>query len=169
MLIPGLLQIREYARIVLSNHFPHLLAPEISRLVDLRMVRQAALQREGPAVLRAVIDEAALQRLAHERSITQGQVRHLLKAAELPNVSYRVLPYTVGLHTGMSSPFTILRFAEPTDLDVVHVEHSAGELYLDRPDQAQRYQLLFERLEGLALTPEESVRLVGKLADPLLS
>jgi transcriptional regulator with XRE-family HTH domain len=156
LLIPGLLQVEEYARKVLAVIYPNLNPQEIERHVELRMARRLALTDEHPLTLRWVLDEAALLRLLGMGHIVGHQIHHLIEAADMPNVTVQVLPFTVGAHGGMIGPFAILDFADPAYTDVVHIEQATGDLYLDGSEEAHRYGLLFERLRATALTPEQS-------------
>lgn len=110
------------------------------------------------------MDEAALHRLVGGPHIMGRQLRRLAEVAQLPNVTFQVLPFVAGEHGGMVGSFTILRFPEEEDRGVVHLEPRSGELYLDRPDQVGAYERLFRSLQAIAMTPDASVALVSELA-----
>ena len=56
-----------------------------------------------------------------------AQLRHLLRMAERPNVSVRVLPLALGAHAGLRGPFVLLRFAAENDPDIVYIENRRGD------------------------------------------
>jgi hypothetical protein len=63
----------------------------------------------------------------------------------------------------MESTFDILGFGDPTP-GVVYVEGLIGYIYLERPQDLQRYQQVFDRLCEIALNPRESIELIAKIA-----
>jgi transcriptional regulator with XRE-family HTH domain len=164
MLVPGLLQTAEYAREVLLALRPDLPAEQIERRVELRMARQSILAGDQPPRLRAVLDEAMLRRPVGGRAAMRRQLDHLGRAAERPGITLQVLPLDVGAHPGMDGAFTVFRFPQPSDPEVVHLEHTTGDLYLETADETARYAAAFEELRDVALGPEESAALVAAAA-----
>lgn len=167
LVIPGLLQIEDYARLILRVIFPNLPHEKIERLVELRMRRQSLLAGDDPPTIEVVLDEAALHHLVGDHGVREQQLHRLIEAVDMPNVAFRLLVYSTGPHPGMAGPFTILSFVDPADPGMVHLEHSAGDVYLERADQVDQYRARFQQLQALACTPAEStailVDLVGKL------
>src|SRR5688572_29662320 len=75
--VPGLLQISDYARAVVTLGHARAGSEEIERRVSLRMARQQVLTREEPAQLWAVVDEAALRRPIGGPKIMRAQLETL--------------------------------------------------------------------------------------------
>jgi Domain of unknown function (DUF5753) len=167
MLVPGLLQTAEYAREVLLALRPDLPAEQIERRVELRMARQSILAGDQPPRLRAVLDEAMLRRPVGGPAAMRRQLQHLGRAAERPGITLQVLPLRVGAHPGMDGAFTVFRFSQPSDPEVVHLEHTTGDLYLETAEETARYAAAFEELCDVALGPEESAALVASAAREL--
>jgi transcriptional regulator with XRE-family HTH domain len=167
LLVPGLLQTAEYARTVLEALLPDLRAEQIERRVELRMARQSILNGEHPPTLRAILDEALLRRPVGGRAAIRRQLHHLAEAAARPNVRLQVLPFGVGAHPGMDGAFTVFRFPSPTDPEVVHLEHTTGDLYLETAEETARYAAAFEKLSAAALEPDESAALIASSARKL--
>jgi transcriptional regulator with XRE-family HTH domain len=173
LLIPGLLQVPEYARRVIRDHHPEKSLKEIDGLVELRPMRQELLTKPTPAQLRAMFDEAALKRLigplgasSEERpqaSFAREQLQRLVDVAKLQNVTIRMIPESAGLHAGMTGPFTVLCFPEAVDLDIIHFEHIVRDLYIDRPKEVDRFKQLFELLESKALTHDDTITWIADL------
>jgi len=94
----------------------------------------------------------------------RSQLDHLIEMAERPNISIKVIAFSVGAHPALESNFTILEFAgqAPT---IVHAEGLAGQLYLERQHEVERYQLAVERLRDLALNPVDSIRFIEEIRD----
>jgi hypothetical protein len=74
-------------------------------------LEEAATRVTAPTVVQAAINETVLRRPIGGGAVTATQLDHLVKLAELPNVSLRIAPFHGGLHHGvLSGPFEILRF-----------------------------------------------------------
>lgn len=158
-LIHGLLQTEDYARAVLRA--VRLADPpeDIERLVELRMRRQSIIQRVlQPLDLWAVVDEAVLRRPIGGKAVMRAQLKQLIELSELSNVTLQVLPFGRGAHAGLEGPFTIIGFPDPTDTDVVYVECSAGNLYLEKQQDVRAYTVRFDHLRAEALPTDESIR-----------
>lgn len=160
----GLLQTRDYARAIHERSFPRLSDPEIEQRLEVLRNRQAVLTRADPAPpeFRAVIDEAALHRVIGGPEVMAAQLQHVVEVAELPEVTVQILPYDAGAHPALDSTFVLLDFLEPIR-SVVYVEGLAGQLYLERSRDVERYEQIFERLQSISLTTQKSVKLVKKV------
>lgn len=163
LLVPGLLQTRDYASAVLRALQPGLDAEEFERWVDLRIRRQSLLDRADAPALWAILDEAALRRPVGGPQVMAEQLRRLAEAAGRPNVTLQVLPFGAGEHAGMDGGFTIFGFSRSADSDVVHLDNTTGDLYLENPEEIQRYNEVFEQLHTAALGADESLALVVAL------
>jgi Domain of unknown function (DUF5753) len=93
-----------------------------------------------------VVDEGALRRPVGTREVVREQLRHLIEIAGHPAVTLQILPFSVGAHSAMGGPFTILRFAEPDLADVVYIEQLTSALYLDKPAEVDSYLEVMEQL-----------------------
>ena len=144
--VHGLMQTEDYARAVILIANAHAPAEEIDRRVAARMRRQALLSRPGAPELWAVLDEAALRRAPDGRDIMRGQLEHLLKITELPNVTLQIVPFSAGPHAAAGGPFTILRFPEPDLPDLVYLEQLNSALYLDQLDDVTNYMTVMNQL-----------------------
>lgn len=145
-LVPGLLQTQDYARAVIELHYAHESADEIERRIALRMARQRFLALPEAPDLWVVIDEAALRRPVGGRQVFRAQLRHLIDAAELPNVTVQVVLFSAGGYPTAGGSFTILRFAEPDLPDIVYLEQFLSALYLDKKHETDNYLTMIDRL-----------------------
>lgn len=157
VLVPGLLQTPDYARAVIRALKPERPADEVNALVDVRLARQnAALSREAPLALWAILDESILHREVGGRVTTAKQLMRLAEAADEPNVTLQVLPFGAGAHAGMLGPFVILKFPAQSALDVVYAEGLASSVYLERDADRAAYSATFDRLRAAALDVDPS-------------
>lgn len=156
LVVPGLLQNRDYSSVVLSAIRPDLAPAEVEQRVELRMAGQTLLEQEGSLQIRAVIDEAAVRRTIGGPEMMRAQLERLIQAADLPNISLRVLPFTAGEHAGLDGQFDIIGFEEDADPDVLYLENTTRDLYLSDADAIRRYTMVFDHLEAAALGASES-------------
>lgn len=157
-LVPGLLQIEDYARTLIQADNPGMDAAEIERRVSLRIARQALLTRPTkPPELRVVLNESILRRPVGGPKVMSAQLAKLAEVSELPNVTVRVMPFVVGMHAGiMSGPFVILEFpvngnGTPTEPPTVYVDGFTGALFLDKRHEIARYDGAFQDIWLAAL------------------
>jgi len=166
-LIPGLLQTADYVRAVASAA-QDADEGEVQRLVEFRKARQDRITApDNPPALHAVLNEAVLRRIVGDPEVMRTQLHHLLDVAQYEHVTLQVLPFSAGAHAAMTGSFTMLRFPEGLEMDVVFLEHDHGGMYLERPADLERYSWVFRRLSEQALTPDASVKLIASLAQDL--
>ncbi|MFF2007647.1 helix-turn-helix domain-containing protein [Streptomyces sp. NPDC058195] len=162
-IVPGLLQTPDYARALAVGNGSWDDPDEIELFVEARMTRQTRLSGDHPLELRAVVHEGALRQLVGGREVMREQLSKLLSVARQPNVKLQVMPYNAGAHPGMTSAFTIVSFAEPGALDVVHMDTTSTTLWLESDTDAQRHVALFDRISRLGLAQQTSVRLINDI------
>ncbi|WP_371650844.1 MULTISPECIES: helix-turn-helix domain-containing protein [unclassified Streptomyces] len=163
--VPGLLQTPEYARAVTRAALGWPDAARVDSLVEVRLARQEVLRADPPLELSAVVDEAALHREVGGAPAMRRQLRHLLEAAQLPQVRLRVVPFSSGGHIGLTGPFIIFSFPNISDLDVVVIDHLTSSLYLERREDLEAYSAAFHMAEAQALSFKESLNLIAGMAD----
>ncbi|MEU6917202.1 helix-turn-helix domain-containing protein [Streptomyces olindensis] len=161
--VPGLLQTADYARASIRLAHPDAGAEEIDRRLALRMTRQRILHRQPPAQLWAVLDEAALRRPVGGLRVMRAQLRHLIEACRLPQVTVQILPFHAGGHAAEGGPVTILRLPGGQLPDVVYLEKLTTALYPDRPAEIERYWDAMNRLVVEAESPDETPTILHRL------
>jgi hypothetical protein len=92
----------------------------------------------------------------------KAQLERLARASEQPNIDLQVLPDRAGAHPGVHGEFQILGFPELIAADVVYLENMTGSVYVEREAEVFRYNLAFDQLQTLALSTDESRRLIGQ-------
>jgi transcriptional regulator with XRE-family HTH domain len=161
IVVHGLLQTEDYARAVL-NTLSTADRDATDRLVELRMRRQWRLYaEEDPLILQVVLDEAVLYRSVGGPKVMRAQLARLLTDAQRPNITLRVLPFSVGAHQSVSGSFVVLAFADTDDNDLVYIESHVGDLYLEKEHDVDVYEELFDVLVGQCLTTDQSAKLIA--------
>jgi transcriptional regulator with XRE-family HTH domain len=163
-IVPGLFQTADYARAMIEVSLPWPSPERMEALLEVKMTRQRILEETPPLEVWAVLDEAALHRLVGGPSVMARQLDRLTELASMPNVTMQIIAYRAGAHAAMDSTFNILDFAGNVP-SVVYVEGLVGWIYLDRPQDLDRYQQVFKHLREKALSPQESINLIAEIAD----
>src|SRR5262249_46742935 len=156
LVVPGLVQLEEYAREVIRMAEPG--DPQrIDALVDLRMQRQEIISREQPPDLHFIMDEAVIRRMVGGPNLFRRQLKHLLEVSQYPNVTIRVVPFTQGVYPRLRVPYVLFEFPEPEDEDVLYVENPLGEFIIRENSPEERDQVdpvnylgVFWQLEQIA-------------------
>lgn len=164
-LVPGLLQTGDYAAAVIRACNCELAEGATGQMVRTRLGRQAVLSRFDGPTLEAIIDEVVLRRRVGGPGVMHGQLQHLLNMAKRPKIDIRVLPLEAEAHPGMGGPFLILEFdAQPA---LVHQEMRGTGGFLEEGRHIVRAKLDWRTLGSIALSSEDSARLIAEIADGL--
>ncbi|MFJ2903335.1 Scr1 family TA system antitoxin-like transcriptional regulator [Streptomyces sp. NPDC091279] len=159
-MIHGLLQTPEYARAVLG-------ALDRQNLEDrtaARLARQRLFAREAPPVVWVILGEAALCQEIGGREVMRGQLGRLLALETDPRVNVQILPFSSGVHAGMTGAFNIFRFH--SDPNIVYTEGYGTGYPTADPDTVRDCELRFDHLQASALPLRESAALMRRvLAD----
>ncbi|MDN3251224.1 transcriptional regulator with XRE-family HTH domain [Streptomyces sp. DSM 42143] len=163
MYVPGLLQTRAYAEAVHRASEVQCEEREVQHMVDIRMKRQELLERADSPHIWCVIDEAAIRRQVGGRQVMRAQLEHLLAMSQRPQITVQVLPFARGAHAAAVGSFAILRGQAP-ELDVVYVDILGGGLFMEKPQELERYKLAFQYLSAQALDFESSTELIDQIS-----
>ena len=158
-IIPGLLQIEDYAREVMrAGKKPE----RLEELVKTRMERQEIFKREDPPNVVLLLEEGTLRKVVGDREITRQQLAHLLKLIQEPNVSIYVIPANAQVFP--ESSFTVLSF--DNDPDVGYEESVGGRGRLIEPGpQVTELGVGFELIREQALPAAESEALIHEVLE----
>lgn len=161
-LVPGLLQTEAYARAILGVG-PH--TPEqVDELTAKRLARQVAtLNRSAPVTISAVMGEPALR--CGDPIILAGQIRHLIKLSERPEVTIRVIPMAAGFHPGLTGAFALASLGERRTVGYVD-DQLRGRVVADGGD-AYVLGWTWEAISSRALPPGLTRELMTRVTDEL--
>lgn len=166
LLVPGLLQTRDYAEAVLR------VAPKPptwrERATEARMRRQQILDRPAGTVpkLIAVITEASLMYRWGSKTERRDQIEHLVKVAASPNVELRIQRFADGPHRGLWSMIDIFDF-EGDEPSVVYLESDTAIQEVTADDDVMAYVEGFSRSRDSALEPADTTQFLRYLAEQL--
>jgi len=165
--VPGLLQTEDYMRALFRNSRRRPTDAEIDRDVQARLSRQRRLTEEPALELVTIVDESVLRRPVGGVEIMRAQLRQMVARGALSSVCFQVLPFSLGMHSGLDGSFTVLGFGDPDEPEIAYIEHTASALHLHKEAEVNACKLVFDRLRSEALSPRDSAVLVERLAADL--
>jgi transcriptional regulator with XRE-family HTH domain len=165
IVVPGLLQTREYATAVArASHVPGA-DHEVAEWVGARLARQQVLDRDpDPLRLRAVLDDSVLRRLTGAPGVMAEQLGHLAEMSRRPNVSIRILPFDGRIHCAAWGAFRLITAPGAAVAFMACAEDLGGVRYHETPHTVDAHIGLFEHLWAAALPPGASRDLVAALS-----
>lgn len=158
--VPGLLQISDYARALVQAGGPALTPKTVEGRVRTRLARQDRLVSGAIPSFSAVLDESVLHRVVGSPAIMRDQLERLLEMSRLPNVSIRIVPYDAGMVPAGTNKFIILRSARPDISDMVLIEDLTAHRYLEAPNDVETYSAIFRKLTELSADPAASAAMI---------
>jgi transcriptional regulator with XRE-family HTH domain len=165
LVIPGLLQTLPYAKAMIRDVGMIDDPDEVDERVVGRIHRHATLRKFDAPHLVAIVDEAALRHLVGGREVMHDQLLYLAEVAERHNVTLRVVPTPTGGHPGLNGSFLRMRFEDRPG--VVYLGHLTSSLFLEDASEISAYDRTIVELLSLAISEENSVRLVAEMAATL--
>ncbi|WP_230885470.1 DUF5753 domain-containing protein [Streptomyces spinoverrucosus] len=161
VVLPGLLQTREYARAVFQDRVPAFDEDEIEAKTAARMDRQEILHRKNPPTLSFVVWEPVLHLRVGGDEVRRAQLRHLREVADLRGLAFQVLPMDTPSHAGLAGPFIILE--TPDHQRLAYAESQHGSQWFSDPDEVFNRAHKYAMLRSQALPPHDSKSLLDRL------
>lgn len=152
-MVPGLLQIADYARRVMEQGNPSSQA-DLAAAVSKRMERQTILYDQGKR-FEFVITEGALRWRPGPPELMRAQLDRLISLASLPNVELGVLALNQEAVDAYLHPFVIFELA---DSPLVTVETYSAELQVNDPQEVEVYRRTLDRLKTMAQWADSAMR-----------
>ncbi|MCC3779912.1 helix-turn-helix transcriptional regulator [Streptomyces sp. UNOB3_S3] len=162
--VPGLFQTEEYALAVFRSERPLIDDEEIEQGVAARLERQKLLTRTPPAVISAVLEQVVLERWIGGKDVMRGQMHHLLDLSKLRNVDIQIMPTRRETHAGLAGPLYVLETKDHERF--VYFEGQKGVMLSGAKDVSD-VSMRSAMLRSQALTPEDSVSMIGKMLGEL--
>ena len=163
--VPALLQTEDYAREIIKGIAPKIDPDILGQRVEARMRRQKLLVQPKPPRYRALLDEAVLHRQVGGTAVMKAQLDKILSLMKDEIALIQVIPYEVGAYAAIDSNFDYLEFGSYALPDLVFVEGLVSHLYLERPDDLNRYREALEYLRDEALNPRDSAQWIEGVRD----
>jgi transcriptional regulator with XRE-family HTH domain len=160
ILVPGLLQIAEYARplFVAMGEDPD----RVEELVAARIERQQILNGSNPVALWAVLDEAVLHRRVGSEEIMHRQLARLIEQGRQQHISIQIVPARSGANAGCVGGFDVASVDGAPD---VLLAHAIEDVTTDDHSVLRRAHGIFDRIRSDALSKAESLELMMGVAE----
>ena len=165
LVLPGLLQTREYMEVVLraGSRAPSF----IRRASEARLRRQEILDRpETAPQFRAVITEASLMYRWGSKGDRREQIEHLAVVSRKPNVDLRIQRFADGPPTGMHSMVNIFDLPGD-DSHLVYIETDVAIHEVSKKEEVESYIHGFSRAQDAALEPGDTTAYLKYMAEQL--
>jgi hypothetical protein len=95
--------------------------------------------------------------------VMADQLDHLVRMAELPNVTIQVVPSaTPGYHPMLAGPFILFGFT--TANPIILLEHYRTSAFIWDRDSVAAYLSVPEEIQRVAMPPDQSLKLIKKVA-----
>jgi transcriptional regulator with XRE-family HTH domain len=162
MLVPGLLQTRDYARAVVARVAPSWTAEQVAVMVEGRLERQRQMrERRTPRI--HVMDESALRRVVGSTSVMHEQLAALVDAFSNEHIECHIMPHSAGFYEALElTTTTAFLFDSPDDQDVVSIERIMYVDFLDRERSITKYKEILARLSEYWLDTTSSMQFIQK-------
>jgi transcriptional regulator with XRE-family HTH domain len=157
LVVPGLLQVPEYARALLRNVGES--DDYAESRVATRMERQDILAGDNPPVLMVVIDEGVLRRPVGGPEVMNRQLRRLADAADRALI--QVVPMIATTYVGLAGPFVI---ASVDGNDVVYLDTQMRGYVIDSHDMVSLARHRWDQIRAEALPRKASRELILEVA-----
>jgi len=164
IVVPGLLQTKEYARALISGS-GNIPAEEVEDRVVARLARRSLFSREYPPRFTFFVHEFVLRTPVGGAAVMSEQLDHLLQMSMRPYLTLRVVPVSLGVHAAMAGSFIFMEFTEFRP--VTYLESTTSSLFLELPEETAAYRSILAALAETALGEEESRALIATLATEL--
>ncbi|MCD9902238.1 helix-turn-helix domain-containing protein [Streptomyces sp. MT29] len=155
--VPGLLQTREYAQALADGAVDRgIITPEqADERVAFLMARQAALLRDVPPVLIAVLDESCILRPVGSPDVMKAQLQYLIDFAAQPHTTLQLAPFSIGERRPFNRAVNLLTLQ---DRSVVSYVESETQGHLDR-ELSSVIPLVraYHQLQNVSLSQTDSV------------
>jgi transcriptional regulator with XRE-family HTH domain len=169
--MPAILQSPEFIEALVDldrRQGPLTYRPE--RMAEARTQRQKQLLRKGGPSYETVLDECIIRRLDVPASAMAVQVRHLMSVVtNEERITVRVLPYDATVAGGFlpKSSFYLFTFPDHGDPPLAVLDTVTADLVLTQESEVEQYSEMFKRLRKAALTPDQSLAYLNRVADSL--
>ncbi|MEU4259972.1 helix-turn-helix transcriptional regulator [Streptomyces fradiae] len=159
----GLLQTAEYATAVFRAAHPRESEDTIKERVELRMRRQAVMERDEPPLLWVVVHEAVLRTRVGGRAVMTAQLEHLTALTASPHITVQVLPYSAGAAPS-HLPFTLLSSSGAPHSVYTESATHGGQMD-DTTSLVAGAVGMFDRLRMAALSEDASLTLIRQITE----
>jgi transcriptional regulator with XRE-family HTH domain len=162
VLVPGLLQTRDYARAVIAGSV-NMPAEEIDDRVAARLDRAEIFSEDRPPRCSYFLHEQVLRMPIGGAEVMSEQLHHLLRMSVRRYITLRVVPTRVGMHAAIGGSFTLIDVLNFKP--VVNIDHETSCLFLEKAEEIEAYRRILASLGEIALHEGQSREVIARVAE----
>ena len=159
LVVHGLLQTPDYARAILEAGPPS--GADLDAKVQVRLARQAILNRDDPPMLVCVMDEVVLRKPVGGPKVMYDQLMHLVEWSKQPHIRLHVVPNDTGAYAGLAGAFVI---ASMDGDDFVYLDNALTGQVTENTEDIAFMNRTWESLRAEALPRTASLNLITEVA-----
>ncbi|MGN5379238.1 helix-turn-helix domain-containing protein [Streptomyces lasalocidi] len=160
---PGLLQTEGYAREALGVGW--IKGAELEQQIEARLSRRQLLEGDDPPPFRVILSEAVLRTSLRDAGAWREQLEYLAEAAERPNITLQVLPFSAGPHGLMNTAVKFLRLLDGRT--VAYAENDLRGELVEENTSVELLQRRYDAMRDLALSPAESRKFILRMLEEM--
>ncbi|MFD3916818.1 helix-turn-helix domain-containing protein [Streptomyces sp. NPDC058603] len=165
--VPGLFQTKGYIEALVEFGQKAASAAHRRIFTEGRLKRQQVLTRKYPPTVNAFVLEAALRVVVGGADVMREQLVHLRSAAQRPNITFRVVPFSAGAAATLGAPFQVYDFTGAGNRSVAVRETSRSDEVADEAGEVEQMRSRFADLAAVACSPKTSVQLLEEIEKEL--
>ncbi|MFE0151356.1 DUF5753 domain-containing protein [Nonomuraea sp. NPDC059007] len=158
MVVPGLLQTRAYAQVLLRCE-PGTRPEQVNALVESRLARQAILTRTDPPIFRVLLDEGVLSRPIGSTEVMREQLERLSEAIETPHIALQIVP--LGASAGLNGAIAIAQ-SSVRRTQAVYFETAGEPVVTSNSSVVTQATMKLDAIRAEALPRTASAELIRK-------
>ncbi|PJN24944.1 helix-turn-helix transcriptional regulator [Kitasatospora sp. CB02891] len=155
LVVPGLVQTRDYAEAIFLGAQPLLTEAELADRVAARLGRQGIVEDPTGPVLWMVLDEAVLHRVVSSRQVMAEQLRHIVRLITERQIIVQVVQFDAGAHAMLEGMISLMTFEDAPPLVYAEGPH-IGQL-IDETALVAKCRQSYDLVRAAALSPEASL------------
>jgi transcriptional regulator with XRE-family HTH domain len=166
VLVPGLLQTKEYAQAILrAGEFTGASSEEIDERIATRLNRQKVLARSRPPQYWVVLGEGALRLRVGSDDIMRAQLSYLREITKSRHVNIQVIPFDAG--AGLYSGTGPMQIIDVNSTSVVYLEDPIVGRTISDASNVGEYKEQFDLMRSQAPSVADSALRVERLMEEL--
>lgn len=160
LLIPGLLQTPDYARVVISRSTAAASPQEVESMVMIRNYRREFITRQRqPVELVALIGMPAILGGVGGQGVMVDQLNHLIDMGKRDNITVQAVDLSGEWSPALVGQFVI--YESPNVPPTVYLEHHRSGAFLDSRSDVDAFQAAAEQIRREAMSPDRTAGLIA--------
>lgn len=168
VIIPGLLQTRDYATALFADEIVERGSLTMNALLEVRVGRgrEVFARTEPPVKVHSIFSEAALHAVVGDRKVMREQLRHIAQLAKRAQVTVQVLGFNCGAVAQLTGAYTVYEYGDGRP-DSMHADALDQIVISDLQSEVAKAKDRFRKLSDVSLSPGDSLKLIEQIGKGL--